>query len=315
MPSLPRPDASAATRRRSPRRPRSSSLGDLMLDVVLAPDRAARDRHGRPRPGALVQGGSAATTARWLGRLGARSSLDLRGRARRRRPGARRRAARGRRRRPGSCGSPARGPGGSACSSRPTASGRSWPIAAPPTRSPRTTCEAVWFAGRDAVHLPVYSLLGEPLGLAGRRAVDAGPRGRGAGQRRPRLDRAAAAARSPGGPRAHRRGRARTCCSRRPPRPRRCSAAIDPRACSSSRRWPSSSAGSKGATVLAREGDEQLALRGRDRAPDGGRHDRRRRRLRRRVPRRLVRGRAAGRSLPASLQRPRSPAIAPRRGS
>jgi sugar/nucleoside kinase (ribokinase family) len=31
---------------------------------------------------------------------------------------------------------------------------------------------AAWFAGADALHLPVYSLLGESLGLAGRRAVE-----------------------------------------------------------------------------------------------------------------------------------------------
>jgi sugar/nucleoside kinase (ribokinase family) len=31
---------------------------------------------------------------------------------------------------------------------------------------------ADWFARADALHLPIYSLLGRPLGLAGRRAVD-----------------------------------------------------------------------------------------------------------------------------------------------
>src|SRR4029079_5745998 len=31
---------------------------------------------------------------------------------------------------------------------------------------------AAWFERVDALPLPVYSLLGEPLGLAGRRAVD-----------------------------------------------------------------------------------------------------------------------------------------------
>jgi sugar/nucleoside kinase (ribokinase family) len=30
---------------------------------------------------------------------------------------------------------------------------------------------AAWFAGAEALHLPVYSLLGEPLGAAGRRAI------------------------------------------------------------------------------------------------------------------------------------------------
>ena len=50
-------------------------LGDLVLDVVLAP--AVHLATGTDVPGhvALVQGGSAATTARWLGRLGAHASL------------------------------------------------------------------------------------------------------------------------------------------------------------------------------------------------------------------------------------------------
>ena len=91
-----------------------------------------------------------------------------------------------------------------------------------------------------------------------------------------------------------------TCCSRRPPRRRRCSAAIDPRACSTSRRWPSSSAGSKGATVARPGGRRPAALRGRHRARDGDRHDRRGRRVRRRLPRRLVR-RAGGGSIAAGV--------------
>ena len=50
-------------------------LGDLMLDVVLAPARALETGTDVPGRVALVQGGSAANTARWLGRLGARTSL------------------------------------------------------------------------------------------------------------------------------------------------------------------------------------------------------------------------------------------------
>ena len=34
-----------------------------------------------------------------------------------------------------------------------------------------TDLQAAWFARADALHVPAYSLLGEPLGLAGRRAV------------------------------------------------------------------------------------------------------------------------------------------------
>ena len=50
-------------------------LGDLMLDVVVAPARALESGTDVPGRISLVQGGSAANTARWLGRLGARSSL------------------------------------------------------------------------------------------------------------------------------------------------------------------------------------------------------------------------------------------------
>jgi sugar/nucleoside kinase (ribokinase family) len=46
-----------------------------MLDVVLAPSRALEPGTDVPGRVALVQGGSAANTARWLGRLGARTSL------------------------------------------------------------------------------------------------------------------------------------------------------------------------------------------------------------------------------------------------
>jgi sugar/nucleoside kinase (ribokinase family) len=61
--------------RRSPVRPRVLVVGDLVLDVVLAPDRnleRGTDVTGGVR---MRQGGSASTTARWLGRLGARCTL------------------------------------------------------------------------------------------------------------------------------------------------------------------------------------------------------------------------------------------------
>src|SRR3954469_23690046 len=50
-------------------------LGDLMLDVVVAPARRLESGTDVPGRVSLVQGGSAANTARWLGRLGARSGL------------------------------------------------------------------------------------------------------------------------------------------------------------------------------------------------------------------------------------------------
>ena len=50
-------------------------LGDLVIDVVLAPARPLERGTDVPGLVRLRQGGSATTTARWLGRLGARSSL------------------------------------------------------------------------------------------------------------------------------------------------------------------------------------------------------------------------------------------------
>src|SRR5690349_17990897 len=44
-------------------------VGDLMLDVVLLPERALESGTDVPGRVALVQGGSAANTARWLARL------------------------------------------------------------------------------------------------------------------------------------------------------------------------------------------------------------------------------------------------------
>src|SRR3954467_12974352 len=172
MPPIPRP--------RRPARPvrlgRSSQvrivvLGDLMLDVVVAPATTLRSGTDVPGRVSLVQGGSAATTARWLGRLGARAALiaavgrDATGRALveavradhvtphvSRVPGAR--------------------------------TGRIGVLVAPggergfvPDRGAADLIAPVdlrpaWFARADGLHLPVYSLLGEPLGLAGRRAVE-----------------------------------------------------------------------------------------------------------------------------------------------
>ncbi|HEX5466340.1 MAG TPA: carbohydrate kinase family protein [Candidatus Limnocylindrales bacterium] len=64
-----------ADRRGSPRPPRAVVLGDLVLDVVLSPDEPLRrgtDVSGRVQ---LRQGGSAATTARWLARSGVPTAL------------------------------------------------------------------------------------------------------------------------------------------------------------------------------------------------------------------------------------------------
>ena len=141
-----------------------------MLDVVLAP--AGPLEIGSDVPGrvSLVQGGSAANTARWLARLGARSSLicavgrDPAGRAlvdAVREDGVVPRVTRFAGVKTGRIGVLV-GPGGerSFVADRGAADG----LAPGDLR-------AAWFASAEALHLPAYSLLGDPLGLAGRRAV------------------------------------------------------------------------------------------------------------------------------------------------
>lgn len=141
-----------------------------MLDVVLAP--AGPLAAGTDMPGrvSLAQGGSAATTARWLGRLGADASLiaavgrDAAGRAlvdAVRADGVTPHVLRVAGARTGRIGVLVE-PGGerSFVADRGAAD-----LLAP------ADLRASWFAGADALHLPVYSLLGEPLGLAGREAI------------------------------------------------------------------------------------------------------------------------------------------------
>ena len=118
-----------------------------------------------------MQGGSAANTARWLGRLGARSSLvtavgrDATGQVlveTLRSDGVTPRVVRVPGVRTGRIGVLVAGDGersfvadrGAADHLRPE------------------DLRAAWFSGVDALHLPVYSLLGEPLGDAGRRAIE-----------------------------------------------------------------------------------------------------------------------------------------------
>jgi sugar/nucleoside kinase (ribokinase family) len=154
-----------------PRRPRIVVLGDLMLDVVLAPHRPLERGTDVPGRVSLVQGGSAANTARWLGRLGARTTLiaavgrDAAGRA---------------------LVDAVRGDGVVTRVSRVAGArtGRIGVLVAPDGERSFVAdrgaadllapadLKAAWFSGADAVHIPVYSLLGEPLGLAGRRAVE-----------------------------------------------------------------------------------------------------------------------------------------------
>ena len=170
MPRL-RPPRPPRPRRAPSRGPRIVVVGDLVVDVVLAPSRAVELGSDVPGRVLLVQGGSAATTARWLGRLGARSSLvcaigrDAPGRALievLRSDGVTPRVVRIAGERTGRIGVLVNADGersfvqdrGAALQLRPT------------------DLQAGWFARADLVHVPTYSLLGEPLGLAGRRAVE-----------------------------------------------------------------------------------------------------------------------------------------------
>lgn len=141
-----------------------------MLDVVLAPARPLEQGSDVPGRVSLVQGGSAANTARWLARLGARSSLicavgrDAAGRAlvdAVREDGVVPRVTRVAGARTGRIGVLVASDG-----ERSFVADRGAADALAPG-----DLRASWFAGADALHLPAYSLLGEPLGLAGRRAV------------------------------------------------------------------------------------------------------------------------------------------------
>jgi sugar/nucleoside kinase (ribokinase family) len=145
-------------------------LGDLVVDVMLLP---ARDlERGTDVPGLvrLRQGGSATTTARWLGRLGARSSLvcaigrDAVGRALVMAvagDGVTVRAVRVAGAPTGRIGVLVE-PGGE----RSFVQDRGAALRLRPQ-----DLKPEWFAGADAVHLPAYSLLDQPLGVAGMAAT------------------------------------------------------------------------------------------------------------------------------------------------
>lgn len=141
-----------------------------MLDVVLAPGQpleSGTDVAGRVM---LRQGGSAANTARWLARLGARSTLicavgrDPEGRAlvaALESDGVRILATRVAGDRTGRIGVLV-APGGE----RSFVADRAAADRLAPADLGASTFRA------DLLHLPAYSLLGEPLGLAGRRAIE-----------------------------------------------------------------------------------------------------------------------------------------------
>lgn len=165
-PSKPRPESRPRSRPATQSGPVIVVLGDLVVDVVLAPDRDLQrgtDVTGRVM---LRQGGSAATTARWLGRLGTKTSLIC------------------------AVGRDAPGRALVAAAAADGVTVRAVHVAGAPTgrigvlvepggeRSFVTERGAAlrlrpedlrpsWFQGADALHLPAYSLLDQPLGEAG----------------------------------------------------------------------------------------------------------------------------------------------------
>jgi sugar/nucleoside kinase (ribokinase family) len=147
-------------------------LGDLVLDVVLAPARPLAASSDVPGRVLLAQGGSAATAARWMARLGAHASLiaavgrDATGRAlveAVRSDGVTARISRIAAARTGRIGVLVT-PGGERSFVQDRGAAE---------RLDAADLRPAWFLGADAVHLPIYSLVG-PLGGAGRRAVELG---------------------------------------------------------------------------------------------------------------------------------------------
>ena len=147
----------------------------------------------------LVQGGSAANAARWLARLGARTTLvaavgrDAVGRAlvdAMRGDGVQARVVRVAGARTGRIGVIVSPDG-----ERSFVADRG----AATSAARRRTCDPSGSPGRTRLHLPMYSFLGEPLGEAGRRAVALARDGGRVREHRPGLDRAAAGARPSGG--------------------------------------------------------------------------------------------------------------------
>ncbi len=145
-------------------------VGDLTLDVVVSPNRALLSGTDVPGEVRLRQGGSAANAARWFGRLGARTQLvcavgrDGPGRAlveAVRSDGVVVRAARIAGRPTGRIGVLV-----SADGERSFVADRGAADLLAPS-----DLRAAWFVAADLLHLPLYSLLGEPLGSARLEAI------------------------------------------------------------------------------------------------------------------------------------------------
>ena len=182
-----------------------SSVGDIVVDVILAP--AGDIERGSDVRGSVLAraGGSAATAARWLGRLGAHSTLvcaigrDAAGRAlvaAATDDGVTVRAVRVAGARTGRIGVLVEPDGQRSFVQDRGAALRLRPEDLKPD----------WFAGAEAVHLPGL-LAARRAARPGRHGGDpAGPRGRRARHRRPRVHRAAAGAGPPARDRADPRG-------------------------------------------------------------------------------------------------------------
>lgn len=163
-------DRSARPASRSGAPPRVVVLGDLMVDVVVAPARDLEPGTDVPGRVSLRSGGSAANAARWLGRLGARVTFvgavgrDGAGRALARAVAA-----------DGAVPRLVRVPG--------VRTGRIGVMVSPDgersfvadrgaaDRLRPEDLRPAWFARADLLHLPAYSLLGSPLGDAGLEAI------------------------------------------------------------------------------------------------------------------------------------------------
>jgi ribokinase len=150
-------------------RPSVVVLGDLVLDVVVATSRPLQASSDVPGHVVFVQGGSAANTARWVARVGGRAILiaavgqDATGR---------------------SLVKAVRSDGVITHITRiaGTPTGRIGVLVAPggersfvqdrgaAERLEPAALRPAWFAGADAFHQPIYSLLG-PLGAAGRHGL------------------------------------------------------------------------------------------------------------------------------------------------
>lgn len=146
-------------------------LGDLVLDVVVAPSEPIAVGTDVAGHVSVVQGGSAATTARWLARLGAQSSMiaaigrDSAGRALVKTmegDHVTMRVVRVAGARTGRIGVVV-APGGE----RSFVTDRGAALELGPD-----DLKPAWFAGADLLHLTVYSLLGSPLDESGRRAIE-----------------------------------------------------------------------------------------------------------------------------------------------